>query len=55
MRSTNSVSLVEAQDTVVSELKSKDTELIFAHSERIRLETDDEEIQKRLNDPRRCY
>jgi capsular exopolysaccharide synthesis family protein len=51
VKSTNSGSLVGDQDTVVSELKAKNTELSEAHTQRIRLDADDEEIQKHIDDP----
>ena len=47
---TKTGSLVEAHDTVVADLKTKSGALSAAHSARLRLEADDEDIQKHIND-----
>ncbi|HEX4084194.1 MAG TPA: polysaccharide biosynthesis tyrosine autokinase [Chthoniobacteraceae bacterium] len=48
---TNSGSLVDGQDTVASELQNKITELNDIHNQRVKLEGEDEEIQKHVGDP----
>ena len=47
----NAISLQERQDTVVAELKNQSNQLGTTRATRMRLETDDEEAQKHLNDP----
>ena len=49
--SAHSGSLVAGQDTVVTDLKNRMTTLSTIHADRIRLEGDDEDVQKHINDP----
>ena len=50
-KSHDSGSLDEANDTIVTDLRTKSAELSAAHSQRVKLQADDEYIQKHLNDP----
>jgi len=52
IKKTKAVSLVESQDTVLTDLRSKNGVLTTARAELIRLEADDEESQKHKDDPK---
>lgn len=50
VKETKSGSLVGANDTVITDLKAKNGELSAAHATRLRLEQDDEDVMKHIND-----
>ena len=51
VKARNMGSLVGSNDTIISELKSKNAELSEARVQRIGLDADEENIHKHLNDP----
>jgi len=51
VKNTQAVSLVSEHDTVVSELKSKNTDLMAARADLLRLQADDDQAQKEKDNP----